>query len=1123
MSSIQIIGAGTAAQREWLYSRVAESREAGRTAVLYVPEQYTLQAERDLLTALHLPGLLNLDVISPTKLKVLVRERAGATGLEPLDEAGRAMAMHKAIQECGEDLIFYRRLSNLYGTISRMDQTLSELREEGLTPDLLDGMASSFRGGAQRAKYQDLSRIWHCYDALLADRFDDPADAWRDMCVRLPQSGLWRGADLYVYGFDTVRPDLRELLIAAAPICHKIHVLLSMTDHASPAARIFAAQRNSAQRLIADMEEHGVVCTLEFLPTPLPAPGDALGFLARYLFTEEAQTFDGDPGPALTLYAAPDPVGESLTIASTILDWHRIGISWNRMAIALPRNASDSSVLLSALRRNGIPFFLSRREQVSRHGVSRLLSAALLCVSRGYETESLLEIASCGFGVLSREEGAVLTSYVRLWGIERGQWQEPFTLGEKEQAHTAELLRRKLLAPVRNLHDRLRRASNASASTEALFLFLREEGIDAQLQERQDQLMQEERFSEAIVDRQLWDLLMSMLDRLHALLGGRRATLKETAALMIGALERATLSTLPEAEEGVSIGQIGHMLPGQIDALVLPGLNDGVMNAGGTSLLSDPERRMLEKSVGHTIGIDSVQMGRIIRSDFVRTMSQPAKRLFVSFQLRDESGTARLPGAPVTELRRLFPDLKEQGGLSAGDFPIYPNSPTLALEGVGPLLRMIRDGKLADLPAPWPDAFRSLYQDSETRKLLERMISPWLGITAGHRISSPVAVRLFHGDRVSISRLECFAGCPRQHFLRYGLRPRLPRTFELTAGDIGDFFHLVLQEYINLAVCEPDWPGLPEERISALMDGILNRITETWEGGSLREEAAGLWQSGEYLRRARHAASILTRFAANADFQIVGTEMEFGSAEGMPPLILRLTDGTDIALQGKIDRLDLYRGPEGDYLRVLDLKSSEKSLDPARMDRGEQLQLMIYLSAAEKGMPGAKAGGALYFPIQDKEVRAPTPESAEDQRLKNVQLRGVVLAEPAVLRAMDRDISPYSLPKILNQDGSIGKSVKWALPSDLLRRLMDAALARAAELCELIRSGDVTASPSVGEHTSPCTFCEFAAICPRKKEDERPLPKDFSFEDVGRKGENPRVAQKAEIGYNSSSNTLEGG
>ena len=81
MASFQLIGAASGAQRDWLFSHVAESRNAGRSVVVFVPEQYTLQAERDLLSGLRLTG--------PS-----MPGRAGSTELcpawtEPLRSCGR--------------------------------------------------------------------------------------------------------------------------------------------------------------------------------------------------------------------------------------------------------------------------------------------------------------------------------------------------------------------------------------------------------------------------------------------------------------------------------------------------------------------------------------------------------------------------------------------------------------------------------------------------------------------------------------------------------------------------------------------------------------------------------------------------------------------------------------------------------------------------------------------------------------------------------------------------------------------------------------------------------------------------------------------------------------------------
>jgi hypothetical protein len=63
---------------------------------------------------------------------------------------------------------------------------------------------------------------------------------------------------------------------------------------------------------------------------------------------------------------------------------------------------------------------------------------------------------------------------------------------------------------------------------------------------------------------------------------------------------------------------------------------------------------------------------------------------------------------------------------------------------------------------------------------------------------------------------------------------------------------------------------------------------------------------------------------------------------------------------------------------------------------------------------------------------------------------------------------------------------------------MDAAVKKAEEICGGIRSGAIPASPSVSEQKTPCSYCEYASVCPKRREDERPLPKGLSFQDVGK-------------------------
>ena len=60
------------------------------------------------------------------------------------------------------------------------------------------------------------------------------------------------------------------------------------------------------------------------------------------------------------------------------------------------------------------------------------------------------------------------------------------------------------------------------------------------------------------------------------------------------------------------------------------------------------------------------------------------------------------------------------------------------------------------------------------------------------------------------------------------------------------------------------------------------------------------------------------------------------------------------------------------------------------------------------------------------------PEAAEEKRIQGTRLKGVAVRDEDVLRAMDRDASPFSLPKYQNKDGSFSKNADWVLDEKLL-------------------------------------------------------------------------------------------
>ena len=78
-----------------------------------------------------------------------------------------------------------------------------------------------------------------------------------------------------------------------------------------------------------------------------------------------------------------------------------------------------------------------------------------------------------------------------------------------------------------HLRENLKTAKSATESVEAVVRFLEEEGVLARLPEREEALLRDGMYREAVTDRQVWKLLTEILDQLWTLLGPRRASIRD--------------------------------------------------------------------------------------------------------------------------------------------------------------------------------------------------------------------------------------------------------------------------------------------------------------------------------------------------------------------------------------------------------------------------------------------------------------------------------------------------------------------------------------------------------------------------------------------------------------------
>ena len=225
-------------------------------------------------------------------------------------------------------------------------------------------------------------------------------------------------------------------------------------------------------------------------------------------------------------------------------------------------------------------------------------------------------------------------------------------------------------------------------------------------------------------------------------------------------------------------------------------------------------------------------------------------------------------------------------------------------------------------------------------------------------------------------------------------------------------------------------------------------------------------------------------------FQPVGFEVNFGSADGLPPIAIN-GETMNAILRGFVDRVDNWKQHGNDYYRVVDYKTGRKDFDYCDVFNGVGLQLLLYLFALQEcgaDVVGTNPipAGVQYFPARAPYVATDgriTPEELEKQRMKERKRKGLLLSDSEVLQAMEPGESPQRLCYTVKKDGAIGGDVADREQLKLLRAYLQRILGK---MVDDIASGNVEPNPYTrGTSHSACTFCPYGAVCHEAEVDGR--------------------------------------
>lgn len=218
------------------------------------------------------------------------------------------------------------------------------------------------------------------------------------------------------------------------------------------------------------------------------------------------------------------------------------------------------------------------------------------------------------------------------------------------------------------------------------------------------------------------------------------------------------------------------------------------------------------------------------------------------------------------------------------------------------------------------------------------------------------------------------------------------------------------------------------------------------------------------------------------------------------PLVIKLKDGSEVTVQGRIDRVDMFSesANAGEkpiaYIRVVDYKSSAHSFDLKAAQNGINIQMLLYLFALQNANEDnptltLRPGGVNYIPSKNGGAKeddfAPYFLLAAEYQNSGLFIsdettdKDLEGYKKAVLAKLENDnITPQSklssFKKKLDPSGTNIAEAKY------FNNLRDDVLGKVAENFDAIFSGVIDALPvsyPTKDTNDPCRYCRFGDIC----------------------------------------------
>lgn len=1095
MSLRLICGKAGTGKSNFCFEEIKKNINNKQKIYMITPEQYSFTAEKKLLEKLKTGSVINAEILTFARMSYRVLSEVGGITKPSLSKAGRAMLIYDILEKEKNNLTFLGKTNK---NIDLMETQLTELKKHSISLDMLNNSINNIENRYLKEKLKDIMLIYERQEEKLKDKYIEENDRLEILANKLEESNLFNNAIFYIDEFSGFTKQEYKIIEKLLKVANEVNITITTNNldlNTNMETDLFYESKKTADKLLYIARNNNIKCEKTiFMEKFYRFKNNELIHLEENIQAIPYKKYE-EKVNNLSIFLAKNPYTEVEYVAKEIVKLVKKHNYRYRDIIVIAKEIESYSSLCKAIfKAYNIPVFIDEKKELSQNDFAKYILALLEIYSSNWSYEAVIQYLKTGFIDLTNEEIYEFENYCQKWGIKGSKWyKKEWNFGEeeeyaKEKAERMYIVKERVITPLVKLKEKLSGSKKVEQINLEIYNFIIENQIEDKIKQKQEKLEQEGKIELAKEEKLAWDIVMQVLEEIEALFSKDIISFEKYRELVKVGLLQVGLGKIPQTQDQVMVGSLDRTKASSVKAIFILGMNDGIFPSiqKQEGFLNDEDRKKL-KQEGVELAKGSLENLYEDNYNIYKALTMAEEKIFFCYPSSNLEGGALRPSTYITKLKKIFINIQEKSDLIENKFEIINENNTFE-ELINNLRKQKNNEEIEDIwyfienyfenKDKWKEKLQSakkaLEYTNEPEKIKEENISKLYGNTMV----------------TSISKLEQYRSCPFSYYLKYGLKLKPQEQYKMQSIDTGTFMHEVIDEFFSLTrEKEISIKNIEEDQIKNIIEEIINEKLGLAKYYIFTSSNKFKVLTNKLKRVIFKSMKYILEGLKNSDFEVYANELEFKKGKEYAPITLNLEDGKRVEITGKIDRVDLAKTKQGNYIRIIDYKSSVKNIDLNEVVAGLQIQLLTYLDATckiEEMLPA----GILYYSLIDpilKTDKKIDKEKIEEEMKKKFKMNGLILADVNVVKMMDKKLENGAssvVPVYLDKEGEISKSKSSTLTKEQFEDLRKYTNKIIKQIAQEIMSGKIDIEPYYQRKNkkTPCDYCEYKGICHFKED-----------------------------------------